>query len=247
MRYYCNECKETITSAEYEYSRKHYGKPLCRACQRKTDERQKSKPTPRTAHKIKHEEDELDLMIAGAQKVWKGVKEVRKAVKESSIIRERDFNKWIDDWRKVRKLDFKFDQKHFFLAGDDLLDFTMRIIPDAAKTILLTNPYVELCALTDKLKEARDNGVEVKIVLRPETKDLKKVICQEELRKASINVKTDSRIHSKIIVIDDKVAVVSSMNFYPGSLAGQSHEAGIITLDEGVVNSATDYIKKFFE
>jgi very-short-patch-repair endonuclease len=29
MRYYCNVCKETISEEVYEYSKSHFGKPLC--------------------------------------------------------------------------------------------------------------------------------------------------------------------------------------------------------------------------
>jgi hypothetical protein len=36
------------------------------------------------------------------------------------------------------------------------------------------------------------------------------------------------------------------MNFYPSSSAGASDEAGIVSIDEKVVDSAAKYIKKFF-
>src|SRR3989338_2189055 len=35
MDYYCRECKEGITSQEYEFSIKNYNKPLCRTHQKK--------------------------------------------------------------------------------------------------------------------------------------------------------------------------------------------------------------------
>jgi hypothetical protein len=35
------------------------------------------------------------------------------------------------------------------------------------------------------------------------------------------------------------------MNFYPGSSAGASHEVGIVSIDESVVDSATKYIQDF--
>ena len=34
MKYYCNECKKTITMEEFQYSMNKYGKPLCRDHQR---------------------------------------------------------------------------------------------------------------------------------------------------------------------------------------------------------------------
>lgn len=33
MRYYCSKCNEDIMEKEYNYSKEHYGKILCRACQ----------------------------------------------------------------------------------------------------------------------------------------------------------------------------------------------------------------------
>ncbi|MBR9705305.1 hypothetical protein GOV12_07870 [Candidatus Pacearchaeota archaeon] len=30
MRYYCNICKKTITRGEYDYSKNHFNRPLCR-------------------------------------------------------------------------------------------------------------------------------------------------------------------------------------------------------------------------
>ena len=32
-RYYCNECKQTITYAVFKYSIRNFDKPLCRGCQ----------------------------------------------------------------------------------------------------------------------------------------------------------------------------------------------------------------------
>jgi len=247
MRYYCNECKKTIPEAEYNYSTQHFNRPLCRACQ-KNNSSLRTK-TNQAYSKTNEDAEEIDLsgVVDVSKKVWKGVKEVSKAVKESSVIRERDFNKWIDDWRKAKKIDFKIDQKHFFLSGNDLEEFINSIIHNAEKTILLTNPYVENCALIDNLIKARqENNTEVKIVLRPEPWNPKRVECQDRLSQAGIQVKKESRIHSKIIVADDKVAVVSSMNFYPGSLAGQSLEAGIVSFYDGVVNATADYVNKFF-
>ena len=41
----------------------------------------------------------------------------------------------------------------------------------------------------------------------------------------------DSQIHSKIITIDNLVAIVSSMNLYVGSAGGFTKEAGIVSID----------------
>ena len=60
----------------------------------------------------------------------------------------------------------------------------------------------------------------------------------------NILLRTDNQIHSKIMVVDNSIAVVSSMNFYSGSSGGASKEAGIVSMDKQVVESAANYIKK---
>jgi hypothetical protein len=240
MGYYCNKCGQAISSAVFEYSLDHYDRPLCISCQREEDALA-DRDDPEWLDD--EEEGVLDL-ASEAKKVFRGVS---KAVKERSIVGERDFNKWITKWRDVRKLNFSLESRHFFLGGPDLDDFTKNLMNDAQRTILLANPFLEMCYLTDYLTDARARGVDVKVVLRPEENNPKRVECQTKLRKQGISLYRDSRIHSKIIVIDDKVAVVSSMNFYSGSSGGSSNEAGIVSIDEAVVESASNYIKKFLD
>ena len=60
----------------------------------------------------------------------------------------------------------------------------------------------------------------------------------------NILLRYDKQIHSKIMVVDNSIAVVSSMNFYSGSSGGASKEAGIVSMDKQVVESAANYIKK---
>jgi len=52
----------------------------------------------------------------------------------------------------------------------------------------------------------------------------------------------DNQIHAKIIVIDNVVAIVSSMNLYSASSGGFTKEAGIVSIDEKVVTSVSKYI-----
>jgi phosphatidylserine/phosphatidylglycerophosphate/cardiolipin synthase-like enzyme len=244
MEYYCNICKKPISPAVFEYSTKNFGKPLCRNCQDKqrATSTRSYKATRTVSPKPKHPEEEISV-IAGAQKVWKGVS---KAIKERSIIGERDFNKWIADWRHTKRgLDFSLEFKHFFLGGPDLDEFTKSLINMAEKTVLVANPFVEPCYLTDYLIESASKGIEVKIVTRyPEAKEKKKIDCHSKLREMNVSLRYDNRIHSKIVVVDNKVAIVSSMNFYSGSSGGASNEAGIVSIEEKVVKSTENYIKK---
>lgn len=63
----------------------------------------------------------------------------------------------------------------------------------------------------------------------------------------NILLRYDNQIHSKIMVVDNSIAVVSSMNFYSGSSGGASKEAGIVSMDKQVVDSAAKYISKLIE
>jgi hypothetical protein len=248
MGYYCNACKRAISPAVFEYSTKKFHKPLCIQCQ-KTERvaLSRSSRLPSTVPSRKGHvgaEEEIDV-IGGVQKVWRGVSKV---IKERSIIGERDFNKWIAEWRHTKRgLDFSMESKHFFLGGADLDDFTKNLIRLAEKTIFVANPFVEACYLTDDLIDSARKKTEIKIVTRyPEAKEKKKAECHSKLREMGIVLHYDNRIHSKIIVVDDKVAVVSSMNFYSGSSGGASNEAGIVSIDEKVVESAANYLGRLW-
>ena len=47
----------------------------------------------------------------------------------------------------------------------------------------------------------------------------------------------DRRIHAKLLVVDEQIAVISSMNFYSHSSGGSSWEAGMISIDDSIVTS----------
>jgi hypothetical protein len=194
----------------------------------------------------RHVEEEQEIgVIAGVQEMMRGVTQV---VKEASIKRKTEFNKWTADWRRVKKLDFSMDSKHFFLSGTDLDEFTKELIKMAEKTILVVNPYVESCYLTDALIDSAMKQTEIRIVTRaPEARDTKKAECHSKLRNMGIVLRYDNQIHSKIIAVDNKIAIASSMNFYSGSSGGASKEAGIVSIDEKVVESAANYIIKLLD
>ena len=62
-----------------------------------------------------------------------------------------------------------------------------------------------------------------------------------------IVLRYDNQIHSKIMVVDNKIAIISSMNFYSGSSGGASKEAGMVSMDEKVVKLTANYIEKLID
>jgi phosphatidylserine/phosphatidylglycerophosphate/cardiolipin synthase-like enzyme len=158
------------------------------------------------------------------------------------------FIKWIEQWQEIRNLSLPLENKHFFLEGEYLDELSRVLIGQAQEEILVTNPYIDSCHLTKELLHASEKKIKVKVVSRkPTLDDETKRKCQSEMLKAGMFIHYDSQIHSKLIVIDGKVAIVSSMNFYSQSSGGFTKEAGIVSLDEKVVKSVADYISNLLE
>ncbi|MDG6221786.1 MAG: phospholipase D-like domain-containing protein [Candidatus Bathyarchaeota archaeon] len=192
----------------------------------------------------KENESELDL-VSGVSKITRGFSQV---LKERAVKKETDFNKWTSDWRKVKNLNFSMENKHFFLIGMDLDDFTKQLIRMAKQSILIANPFIESCYLTDALINSAQSSTKIKIVTRrPKMKETKKAECHSKLKRTNIQLRYDNQIHSKIMVVDNSIAVVSSMNFYSGSSGGASKEAGMVSMDKQVVESSARYIQKLID
>jgi phosphatidylserine/phosphatidylglycerophosphate/cardiolipin synthase-like enzyme len=95
-----------------------------------------------------------------------------------------------------------------------------------------------------------EKGIGVKVIARrprdiPDDNSKRK--CQAELVKVGMLIHYDNQIHAKIIVIDNKVAIVSSMNLYSASSGGFTKEAGIVSIDEKVVDTVAKYILELLE
>ncbi len=232
MPFYCNKCRKTISRGVFFHSKKYYEIPLCMECQRTV------KPKKEKKNAMGQKND----VVSGVNKIIRGVSQV---IKESSIKKETNFSKWTAEWRKVNQLDFSMENKHFFLIGMDLDDFTKKLIRMAKKTILLANPFIENCYLTEALIKSAKSSTKIKIVTRKP--DARKIECHSKLEQNNIPLHYDNQIHSKIMVVDDSIAVISSMNFYSGSSGGASKEAGVVSMDKQVVESAANYINQLIE
>jgi phosphatidylserine/phosphatidylglycerophosphate/cardiolipin synthase-like enzyme len=94
-------------------------------------------------------------------------------------------------------------------------------------------------------------GINIKLVTRkPTERDYhyeKKMKYLSQLAQEGVYVAIDESIHAKLIVVDRTVAVVSSMNFGATSSGGASWEAGLVTVEENVVQSVMASIMKRIE
>lgn len=150
---------------------------------------------------------------------------------------------WVNEWRKKERIEPLFDRNvaHFYLANRFLSKFSESLIEQAKQEILVTSPYVKRCHISEALTRMNKNGVCVKLVTRGiESEQFTKELTH------NVFVTYDESIHAKIIVVDDRVGIVSSMNFYAGSSAGQCWEAGIATTNKRVVNSIIHSILEKF-
>jgi len=151
------------------------------------------------------------------------------------------------------ELDFNNCSEHLFLEGDSLDRLSKDIISSGEKAVVVVNPYVDKCSLSDKLKDACAAGREVVLVTR--SPDLERAGKGREQKRAyhralmqsGVQVYYNDYVHAKLLVVDGLVALVSSMNFIVSSSGGRSWEAGMVTWEEGAVNSTAEAIQKILD
>lgn len=150
---------------------------------------------------------------------------------------------WVDEWRKKEGIESTLDRNptHFYLSGRFLSKFSESLIEQAKQEILVTSPFFKRSNISEALTRMNKKGVCARLV----TRDIQSDQFKKEVTKG-VFVTYDESIHAKLIVVDRRVGIVSSMNFYAGSLAGECWEAGIATTDETVVGSITQSIWEKF-
>ena len=241
MQYYCNICKEPITDKECSYSISHYNRPLCRkhqdiaklAAERLANSEQKN-------HQKETEHKNSSSFVVKPEI----------PVQSSPARNENTLIQWLTQWVADKPINLSVESKQFFLAGMELEELARDAIGKAQDEILVTSPYVDSCHLATALQRAVERRVKVKVIARRPTNakmDALKTECQANLRKEGVVIHYINQIHSKIIIVDRKISVISSMNLYSGSTGGATFEAGIVSFDKTVVDSATKYIVELLE
>ena len=71
--------------------------------------------------------------------------------------------------------------------------------------------------------------------------------CHSNLEKSGATVCYINKIHGKVLLVDDLIAVVSSFNLLKNPASGLSWEAGIITYEPDVFKSIKDSISKMLD
>jgi phosphatidylserine/phosphatidylglycerophosphate/cardiolipin synthase-like enzyme len=219
----CVVCQEEITPQEHSYSTNLFNMALCR----KHQEIQKQ-------IRAKTEADQKTYSITIESKTTSNVKskEATTPVQKATIPEKVDDTliQGLIQWVASKPINLAVESKQFFLEGLRLEELARDLIEKAKDEILVTSPYVDSCHPITLLTEAKERRVNVRIE------------CHALLRKKGVNIHYINTIHAKIIIIDRKVAIVSSMNLYSGSTGGGLLEAGIVSFESKVVESASKYI-----
>lgn len=155
--------------------------------------------------------------------------------------RKADISNWLKKWESSTDLELSLDSKHFFLEGSYLDDISKKIITQTESEVLVVNPYVCDCDLSNTLRKASKNGREVVLITRKPDKP-SNLKYHQILKEEGIHLVYNKKVHAKLIVRDRAIAIISSMNFYGGSSAGVSWEAGIVSIEDSTVEKITDSI-----
>lgn len=125
---------------------------------------------------------------------------------------------------------------HIFLEGVDLTDFSRRLVSRAKHSILIINPYVSTGHVSNELLKVSKKNIGITVVTRTPDKQNYRDF-HKKLKSAGIKPEYNEAIHAKVILVDDNVVVVSSLNMYAYSSGGGVWEAGIVSWDPETIES----------
>jgi len=159
--------------------------------------------------------------------------------------------KKIQSWISFKNIQLGSDSKHFYLQGDSLDDLSKYIISNAEYSVVISNPYVQKCSLSDTLIEASKKKIGVLLLTRPiHSRDRyyrEKQEYHESLKSSNVTMAYHDNIHAKMVIVDECVAIVSSLNFTSSSSSGRAWEAGMVTIDPAVVNTVSKSLDGILE
>jgi len=146
-------------------------------------------------------------------------------------------------WLKLYNPDIYLDMNHFYLEGQQLDSYSKFIISKANEVVIVANPFIDFSTPIQMLIETKQKGKRVVLITRPH-KNLRVKQIHKRLKNSGISLLYYKGLHAKILVIDNEVSVVSSMNLIKNATAGLSWEAGIVTIDKNTVDMIKESLAK---
>ena len=125
-----------------------------------------------------------------------------------------------------------------------LLEQSQNMIESASENLKIITPYIDM-SLILPLLEKFDNGVDIQIITRSKNdfsgKSSKEAFDHIKQKIGNMH-KHNSLIHSRVIIKDNSVALVSSSDLTQDSLLSQFN-AGIVTTNEKIIKKLSDYFE----
>jgi phosphatidylserine/phosphatidylglycerophosphate/cardiolipin synthase-like enzyme len=168
----------------------------------------------------------------------------------SSVVEKEEISAqsedWVTRWFQHEGLNPKSLPNHFYLSSERLLSFSQDLIKNTRDNLYVVNPFLEKIDVIRNIQALTKNGVDVHFITRKVNEFKHLEICRN-LAKANVHVYKYPGIHAKMLIADEKVAIVSSMNITAPSTAGKSWEAGIATFDLRMIGTIMVDIKNLIE
>ena len=92
--------------------------------------------------------------------------EQKEIILEKALPKDDNIASFVVKWRAFKNLSFSLDARHFFLEGTYLDDLSKDLIRQARKEVLLVNPFIEQCHLSNTLIDAVANKANVIVITR---------------------------------------------------------------------------------
>ena len=172
---------------------------------------------------------------------------IQKNIEQKKQRQEKRLVNRYKEWIKFKpQLKLDPNNSHIYLTSGLLDDLLKDQIASANSQILVVNPYVEKCNLSESLITASERGISVLLIARSPDKDRNgdrkraKIKFHDGLRESKVELYYNESVHAKMFIIDNQVLASSSMNLYSESTAGKSWESGIVSIDLFNVNLARD-------
>jgi hypothetical protein len=165
---------------------------------------------------------------------------IRKYLDEKELMNKVSIINVILGWTVGNGVYFDIDKEHFFVEGGLLHRVSEYVIAESKERLVVVNPFIEKCPLSDMLIEG-SNSKEVTLLTRTPDNPRKRKY-HNSLMKAGVKVYYNKYVHSKIIGVDERLAIVSSMNFTPTPSRENPWETGVVTWEKNNVEKIFDSI-----
>jgi len=169
---------------------------------------------------------------------------------ELEIEEDLPWSRFMYSFCENNEITYTSDQGFFYLPDELLAIFQDLILTRPAKRMLIVNPFINYQLLKKKLIILRGKGTLIEIITRPPALDSQEYKIHTELSEKGIKIYYNDTIHAKMIILDDELALISSMNFikqsvtpYNSPIRGSWESGVVITKPEILTEIKTSIAK----